>query len=200
VRPPNRRAPSVALARLRDVLEARRGADVLPEAVDALARAIRAGAPPTAAVRAAAAGAPRTVADGFAAIASAVDRGLPLTDALDGWAREDGPPGADLVATAVAVTARAGGDPGRALAAVADTLRERRALRREVLALSSQARLSAAVIAVAPVAFAAVAGVADDSTGRVLLGSPLGLACLAAGLALDAAGWWWMDRITKAIR
>lgn len=182
-----------AAARARDA--ARRftrpaSAGDLAEVVDDLARALRVGMPPAEALRAAQ----------LERVAGAVEQGMPLAAALDAWAASGGaPPGADLVAAAVAVTAGAGGDPGRALAAVADTLRERRSLGREVRALSSQARLSAAVLAVAPVGFALVAAVTDATTGRILFGSPLGLACLAAGVALDVAGWWWMDRITRTV-
>lgn len=173
-------------------------ADALPDVVDAVAAALRAGAPASVAFEQGAAAAPPRLAGGLLAAARSVERGVPLTAAVDGWAAGAGVDGSQLVATALAVTLGAGGHPARSLAGVAGTLRERRALRREVRALSSQARLSAAVIGVAPVLFAVVAAGTDGRTAAVLLGSPLGLACLTAGLGLDAAGWWWMDRITRS--
>lgn len=173
-------------------------ADALPDVVDAVAASLRAGAPPTAALEQGAAAAPPRLAEGLRTAARSVERGVPLTVAVDSWAASAAVDGAELVATALAVTNAAGGDPARSLAGVADTLRERRALRREVRALSSQARLSAAVIGAAPVLFAVVAAGTDGRTAAVLLGSPLGAACLVAGLGLDVAGWWWMDRITRS--
>jgi tight adherence protein B len=164
--------------------------DELPDVVDALARSLRSGAPVSTALRTA----------GLDDVARASSRGVPVTAAFEQWAAASPVDGAALVATAVAVTTAAGGDTGRSLTAVADTLRERRALRREVRALSSQARMSAVVIAVAPVAFAVVAGGTDGATARFLLRTPGGLVCLVGGLALDAAGWWWMDRITRTVR
>jgi tight adherence protein B len=169
----------------------------LADAVEALARAIRAGTPVVDALDAAATG--PGVGVGLAAAARQVRHGVGLVEALDGWAADAALDGADLVASAFAVTARAGGDPGPALLAVADTLRERRALQRELRALSSQARLSSAVIAVAPVAFAAFAAAVDPATAGVLLGTPLGLSCVVAGAALDAVGWRWMARITGSV-
>jgi tight adherence protein B len=180
-------------------LASNRDADALAEAVDVLARALRAGVGPADALRSAADASPRSLALTFALAASAVDRGVPLRVAMDRMAADQPTAGVDLVATALAVTVQTGGDPARSLAAVADTLRERRALRREVRALSSQARVSAAVIALAPAAFALVAAASDDPTASVLLGTPLGLVCLVVGLGLDVAGWWWMDRITRSV-
>ena len=167
-----------------------RADDDLPDVVDDLARALRSGAPTAAALRTA----------GFDDVARATGRGVPLAVAFEQWASAATADGAHLVATAVAVTSAAGGDVGRPLTSVADTLRERRALRREVRALSAQARTSAVVVAVAPVAFAVVAGGTDGATAGFLLRTPAGWACLVTGLALDGAGWWWMDRITRTIR
>jgi tight adherence protein B len=181
-------APARAAWRRRQAAE--HADDELPDIVDALARSLRSGAPVATALRTA----------GLDDVARASSRGVPVAAAFEQWAEASPVDGASLVATAVAVTTAAGGNTGRSLTAVADTLRERRALRREVRALSSQARMSAVVIAAAPVAFAVVAGGADGATARFLLRTPGGLVCLVAGLALDGAGWWWMDRITRTVR
>jgi tight adherence protein B len=159
----------------------------------------RAGAPPRDAVRSAAISAPPGLAAGLHAAAAAAERGIPLLAALERWAAASDLDGAELVVTALTVTAGAGGDPARSLAAVSDTLRDRRSLRREVRALSSQARASAAVIAVAPLGFAVLASGADGETARFLLSTPLGLACVGVGGLLDLAGWWWMDHITRSV-
>jgi tight adherence protein B len=86
------------------------------------------------------------------------------------------------------------------MARVADTLRERRALRREVRALSAQARASAAVVAVAPLGFAVVMAATDEATAAFLFGSPAGLACVVVGLGLELAGWRWMQHIVGAVQ
>jgi tight adherence protein C len=68
-------------------------------------------------------------------------------------------------------------------------------VRREVRALSAQARASAVVIGIAPVAFLLVVAVADPTAIGFLVGSPAGLMCLGSGLGLDALGALWMRRI-----
>ena len=78
-------------------------------------------------------------------------------------------------------------------------LRDRAALAREVRALSSQARASAALMVIAPVLFLLLASVADARLPRVLFATPAGVACLVAGAALDASGAWWMTVLTRRV-
>ena len=87
----------------------------------------------------------------------------------------------------------------QAVEGIATTLRDRLALAAEVRALASQARASAAVLVAAPIGFAVVIALADPSTAQFLFATPTGLACLAAGLGLDATGAWWMRRLTAAV-
>lgn len=177
-----------------------RDLESLPDAVDALASALRSGQAPGLALAATSSVAPPGLAAQLRAAAEATGRGVPLADAVDRWAATSDLDGVALVAAAVSVTARAGGEVGRSLASVADTLRERRALRREVRALSAQARLSATVLALAPLGFAVVSVGIDPASARFLLGTPLGIACLVGGATLDTAGWVWMRRITDGPR
>lgn len=121
--------------------------------------------------------------------------------ALDGWVKGRGCAGAvtaaeRLAATALALAAETGGSPARAVDGVAATLRARRALGEEIRALSSQARASAAVIALAPLAFGLLAGANDDRTSTFFR-SPVGLVLLSVGLGLDALGAWWMSRLCR---
>ena len=102
-----------------------------------------------------------------------------------------------MAAGALALAATAGGPQARAVDGVADTLRERRAVAAEVRAQSAQARLSALVIGLLPVAFLAWAVVTDRRTAVFLVASPPGWACLVAGIALEAAGALWMRRILR---
>src|SRR5690606_2841281 len=96
--------------------------------------------------------------------------------------------------------ARAGGEVARAVDGVAASLRERREVRGELVALATQARTSAMLLVVAPLGFAGLMSTVEPGAIRFLLGTPLGLLCLAAGLALDAAGGWWMQRIVGRAR
>ncbi len=94
--------------------------------------------------------------------------------------------------------ARAGGHVARSVDQVAATLRERRQLRAEVRALATQARSSALVLVLAPPAFTLLLSAVEPGTVRFLLTSGTGLACLAAGIALDVVGGAWMARILRS--
>jgi tight adherence protein B len=80
---------------------------------------------------------------------------------------------------------------------VAATLRERLAVAGEVRALTSQTRASMLVIAAAPVLFCVFASTTDPRTSTFLFRSPVGLACLAAGISLDIVGAFWMRRLCR---
>lgn len=133
----------------------------------------------------------RAVADRSAAVG--------MVEALDEWAehaRGQAMPSVGLAVAALAVAASTGGSPARAVDGVASTLRSRLAVAEEVRALSSQARASATVIALAPLGFGALAAATDDRTAA-FLATPAGVVVVSAGLALDAAGAWWMARLCR---
>src|SRR5262249_23245986 len=127
-----------------------------------------------------------------------IAHGLSLADAVDEWATRRPLPGVRLAAAAIALSAEMGGAQARALDGVAATLRERLAARAEVRAPATQARGSALVIAIAPIAFCVRASATDGRTARFLFRSAGGLVLLLLGAALDAAGALWMARITRA--
>lgn len=126
-------------------------------------------------------------------------RGVGLQEVLDDWAARRPASSIGLFADALALADVTGGSQVGALRSVGDTLREREALQREVRAMAAQAQLSASVLVVAPVAFAAVVAVLDHRIAAFLLTSPPGWACLVGGAALDAAGAWWMRRLVRSV-
>ena len=185
----------------------------LPGVLDAVARHLRAGGSLAQAI--AAARPPDTSPDPQRSWSRLTDL-IPLagvTAALDDWASsvaEQRPAGASpvgpptsraprsiaLAAAALSLAATTGGSPARAIDGVAATLRSRLAVADELRALSSQARASAVVIALAPVGFGLLAGATDERT-RDFLASPPGLVLLTAGLILDALGAAWMSHLCR---
>ena len=174
----------------------RRGVVVgLPALLELLARSLRSGASTAQAVADAAREQRGPLADLLGAVSAEVERGVPLVVALDDVSARHPERGLGLFTAAVAVGAETGGAQARTFDALAATLRNEAAVEAETRALASGARASAVVIAAAPVAFAATMVMVDPRFVTVW-STPLGLACLAVGLALDAVGLWWMQRIT----
>ena len=189
-------APSLALAALRG-RSGRRVDAALPALLEGVARSLRSGATLQGALAEQSSAAGR-LGDDLRTVVEATNGGVPLVVALDAWPARCPTPGVRLAVAALALAAEAGGAAARAVDGVAATLRANLAVAGEVRAQAAQARLSGLVIALAPLAFATLAAGTDRRTAAFLLHSPLGSACLAAGLTLDGIAAWWMHRITAA--
>ncbi len=199
------------------VLRSRRGrADrsidrELPAALESIARSLRSGASMRQAIGEAAGGGGATApaAPGrtrrrrgrlpteLALVADQAGHGVGLVDALESFAARRPSPGVRLAVAALCLGVDTGGAQARAVDGVAATMRERLAVEAEVRALSSQARMSALVIGLAPLGFGAFAAATDPRTSEFLLHTPMGLVLVCVGLGLDAVGWLWMQRLCR---
>ena len=174
----------------------RRRTAQLPEALDAVAAGLRGGlALPAAIAGAASVGPP--LGDEVAAIAREVDAGRPLTEAVARWQAAATDPHTALAGAALTVAASVGGPGARAVDGAAASLRDRIGSEAETAALATQGRASAAVLTLAPLAFALLLSSLDPAAGRFLLGTPVGWLCITVGLSLDALGAWWMTRLVR---
>jgi tight adherence protein B len=186
-------------------LRARRGrADIqlerhLPLALESIARSLRSGASVRQAVSEAAGntGGCRALQRELETVAAQAGHGSSLVDALEGLAERRPRPGVRLAVAALNLGIDTGGAQARAVDGVAATMRERLGVEAEVRAQSSQARVSALVIGLAPLAFGAFAAATDPRTSHFLLHTPAGLSFVTVGLFLDGLGWLWMQRLCR---
>lgn len=169
----------------------------LPEALERLATAVRAGSSLGMALSEVGDALDPPLGPEVADLAARAQRGRALPHVLDEWAATGDDAGTRLAATAMVLSTIVGSAPARALDGVATTLRERLDLAAERRALAVQARTSALVLSVAPVAFMALLVAGDTSAARFVLGTPAGWTCLGVGLGLDALGAWWMTRLSR---
>lgn len=164
-----------------------------PEALDALADAIRAKGSLRLGISEVAVSGPGRIAPAFARAAEMLDSGLSLESALQGLVPVRDLPGAAAMDLALRTHIEAGGNLPAALEVLASSLRQRNSIRRELEALTAQARLSSLVLAVAPIGFAVLSYVLGLG-GRFLLGSVQGLIVLSVGLLLELVGYLWVRR------
>ncbi len=171
----------------------------LPGALEAVARSLRSGASLRQAVEEAgsAGGTGRVLGAELSRAAAEAAQGASLVTALEGVGTRWPLPGVRLGVAALCLGAETGGAQARAVDGVAATVRERLAVSAELRALSSQARISALVIGLAPIGFGAFAAATDPRTSQFLLHTPAGLILLATGLILDGLGWLWMQRLAR---
>ena len=178
----------------------------LPLALESIARSLRSGASVRQAIGEAAAapggfggrrGRRGRLQAELATVAEQAGQGAGLVEALEALAARRPRPGVRLAVAALCLGVDTGGAQARAVDGVAATMRERLAVEAEVRALSSQARMSALVIGLAPLGFGAFAAATDPRTSEFLLHTPVGLALVCVGLLLDGAGWLWMQRLCR---
>ena len=186
------------LGRWADRRSARTTSAAWPSVADEIGAGLRSGASLRQALEAAT-GRGGAAGARVAGVLRPVDRGGALAEAAGRWATSATDAGEVLVAHAVELAAATGHATPLLFDTVADGLRERAALAGEVRAQTAQARASALALALLPLGFTGLLALTDPSVPRFLVGSELGWACLAVGLALEAAGGWWMHRIITGV-
>lgn len=176
--------------------EARRRQAGLLEACGVLADELTAGQPPATALRRA-----TRVWPGLEPVVRSHDVGADVPDAWRALADRPGAHDALVLAAAWQVSHRSGRGLGEALARVADGLRAGVATRRVVESELASARATARLLAALPVLVLVLGGgaVPGSSPWDFLLGTPVGLACLVAGLALGFTGLWWIEAIADDV-
>lgn len=166
---------------------------VLAAWCDALARSVRGGNTIRHAIATVAP--PPSVLGTIEPIRHALDRGAALADALDSTLDlRRTPPHVDLVLVVLRACAEHGGAAGEPIDRCAAALRQRAALLAERQSQSAQARMSALVMTLLPVALLAVLVLSSEPVRRAVA-TPFGAAIVGLGGAVNAVGWWWMRRL-----
>jgi tight adherence protein B len=142
---------------------------------------------------------PSVAGPGLRAAVERIDGGAGVREAIDRWATELAHPDADLVRAVLNTGATTGGAMAASLDRAAGSLRERVELQREIRALSSQARISALMLTVAPFAFLLLMITVDGSVLSAVVTTAPGRLGFGVGLVLDAVGWWWMRHLINRV-
>ena len=164
-------------------------------AIEAVVSGLRSGASLSQAVAEAGASTTGPIGEDLRSVAADAAATGDLDAALGRWARRRPRPSVQLAAAALGLGIETGGAHAQAVDGIASTLRQRQMAMAEGRALSAQARLSAVVMAAAPLVFGALSLAGGAGTARFLLTTTPGLVCLAGGLGLDVVGAAWMIRI-----
>jgi tight adherence protein B len=169
----------------------------LPDALDLLCRALRAGHALPSALRMAADDSPAPLAAEFRLLVDEVGYGAALPDALRRMALRN--PGGDIGCFVVAVLIQrdTGGNLAELLAGIATLVRERQKLRGQVRVATAEARLSAWILGLLPFALAAALHVAHPGFIALLWTDPVGRRLLGVVLALLAIGLLWMRMLVR---
>ena len=169
----------------------------LPDALDLLCRALRAGHALPSALRMAAEDGAAPLAGEFRMLVDEVGYGAALPDALRRMARRN--PGGDIGCFVVALLIQrdTGGNLAELLAGIATLVRERQTLRGQVRVATAEARLSAWILGLLPFALAAALHIAHPGFIGLLWTDSFGQRLLGIVAALLAMGLVWMRMLVR---
>jgi tight adherence protein B len=123
--------------------------------------------------------------------------GRPVDQALDGLADRVGSEDFRWAVLAVNIQRDVGGNLAEVLDTVAETLREREVIRRQVRVLSAEGRLSAWILSLLPLLLALYIARVNPSYMEVLFNSPTGLIMLSGAGSLMLLGVLWLRKLVR---
>ncbi len=180
--------------RRRTAREADRRAELVLATCETMAADLAAGQPPLRTLRRSAEDWPE-----LARVAAAGDMGADVPAAFRALAARPGAAQLRTLAASWEVAHQTGSGLADAVARAADTIGFERRTARLVAGELASARATARMLAVLPVGVLLMGvGVGGDPVG-FLLGTPVGLGCLAVGLLLCWLGLTWLDRIADQV-
>lgn len=121
--------------------------------------------------------------------------GVPMDTSLAAWAERIPLEDLEIATTALIVQRQTGGNVAEILDTVAETIRQRNKLQKQIRTLTTQGRMSGWVLGLLPVGlFLAMFLIAPERTG-LLLTHPIGMLMTAFGAAMIAAGGFFIQKI-----
>jgi tight adherence protein B len=171
--------------------------ELFPQAIDTLARAVRAGHAFTTALEMISDEVAEPVGSEFRKLYEEQKFGMPVRDALLNFA--DRIPLVDLkfFVTAVMLQRETGGNLAEILDNLSYVIRERFKIQRQVRVYTAQGRLTMALLMAMPPIIVTVMTILNPGFIRPLFSDPIGHTLLAAGLALQTIGYFVIRKIIK---
>jgi tight adherence protein B len=152
----------------------RRFQEAFPDALDSLARALRAGYPFAAALDIVASEAPQPVAAEMRKTAAEVNLGLPWAQALEGLGKRVPLAEVNLFGSAVHLHSRTGGKLSEVMLQLSENMRESIALEGEVRALAAHGKLTGYILTALPFLIAGMMAVVSPDYMKTLVNHPMG--------------------------
>lgn len=169
----------------------------LPEGIDLMVRALRAGHAFPTALQMVGEEMPEPLGGEFRILFDEINYGVKLQDALLNLASRV--PSTDLryFVVAVLIQRETGGNLAELLDSIATLIRSRLKLLGQIRTLSAEGRLSAWILSLLPFAAAAMLNVVNPDFMAVLWRDATGLKLIWTALFMMAFGIWWMRRIIR---
>ncbi|MEX0832520.1 MAG: type II secretion system F family protein [Actinomycetota bacterium] len=133
----------------------------------------------------------------FNRVVAEIRLGRPVDEALNGMADRIGSDDLRWAVLAVNIQREVGGNLAEILDTVANTVRERDEIRRQVDVLTTEGKISALILTVLPIAIFAYISIVNPDYIGLLFKRTIGIVMLATGGSLLVLGVLWMRKIVK---
>jgi tight adherence protein B len=153
--------------------------DAFPDSVDVIVRGIKAGLPLLDSLKAIVNDAPEPVRSEFRAILETQTIGIPLGEACGKLYERIPIPEANFFGIVIAIQQQAGGNLSEALGNLSRVLRDRKRMKAKIKAMSMEAKASAGIIGVLPLAVMLLVYITSPSYISLLWTEPMGRMMLA---------------------
>jgi tight adherence protein B len=169
----------------------------LPETLDYISRALRAGQSLTSAIGMVHKEFPDPIGHEFKTVSDEIGFGIPFKDAISQLADRVQSSDLNFFVISLMIHHETGGNLTELLDGLAKTIRERGKLRGKIRTLASEGRASAWVLGIMPFAFAGIISLLNPGYLSVLRTTPQGHALLLTGGVLMAVGFILLNRIIQ---
>lgn len=169
--------------------------ELLPDTIDLMARALRAGHTISSAIEMVASEGSEPVASEFRQVFEQQNFGLPLREAMLGLADRIPLPDVSFLVTAILVQKETGGNLAEVLDKTAVVIRERFRLRGQLRVYTAQGRLTGWILAGLPFIMFVLLNLVNPAYMRILYTDPAGRTLIYVGIVLMIVGGWVIRRV-----
>jgi tight adherence protein B len=171
--------------------------ELLPEAIDLVGRALRAGHPLSAGFKMAADDGPEPVASEFRRVFEEQRFGLPVQDSLLSMADRVNLVDVRILVTAILIQREVGGNLAEILDNLASVVRARFTIRRQIRVYTAQGRMTGYLLSSLPLILFALLYTINAQYMSILFTDPIGKILVAVALTMQFIGFLWIRKIIK---
>jgi len=171
--------------------------ELLPEAIDLVGRALRAGHPLSSGFKMAADDGPEPVASEFRRVFEEQRFGLPVQDSLLGMADRVNLVDVRILVTAILIQREVGGNLAEILDNLASVVRARFTIRRQIRVYTAQGRMTGYLLSALPLILFALLYTINAQYMSILFTDPIGKILVGVALTMQFIGFLWIRKIIK---
>jgi tight adherence protein B len=169
----------------------------LPESIELIGRALRAGHPLSSGFKMAADDSPEPIAGELRRVFEEQRFGLPVPDSLLNLADRMGLMDVRILVTAILIQREVGGNLAEILDNLAKVVRERFTIRRQLRVYTAQGRMTGYLLAFLPFGLFAILWSMNADYMRILFTDPMGKLVVIIGLVMQVVGYFWIRKVVN---